>query len=253
MKMPNILILGVIVIYASIGLAEETANVDSPYPLRTWTSRTGSGIEAHFVKQEYAMVYLTKEDGGSVKIRLSELSSEDRAYVKEAKKSKPQAAATKVAKNDSVFAKLLDKNLVSVQGKKVESHEMTTNPEYYAFYFSASWCGPCRRFTPQLVDFYNKQKDLAEFCEVILVSADQNQKAMEQYMAGAKMPWPALSHDKAGSREVRQYAGGGIPCLVLVDKKGKVVSDSYIKGKYVGPGRVMHDLKALLAKEGKDS
>ena len=88
---------------------------------------------------------------------------------------------------------------------------------------------------------------------MILVSADQNQKAMEQYMAGAKMPWPALSHDKAGAREVRQYAGGGIPCLVLVDKEGKVVSDSYVKGQYVGPGRVMHDLETLYKKGSKDS
>ena len=76
---------------------------------------------------------------------------------------------------------------------------------------------------------------------------------MEQYMTAFKMPWSALSHNKARSREVVQYAGNGIPCLVLVDKDGKVISDSYVKGQYVGPGRVMHELKTLLANQGKDS
>ncbi|MDA0323836.1 MAG: thioredoxin-like domain-containing protein [Verrucomicrobia bacterium] len=249
----SIILCSALLLGANAVSAAEQAKPDPQYPARTWTSRSGSTIEARLVKQEYGTVYLAKEDGGSLKIRLADLSGEDRAYLREAKNNKARTPAARAAENDSIFAKLLEKHLVSVQGKKVKSYEMATNPDYYAFYFSASWCGPCRRFTPQLVDFYNKQKDLAKFCEVILVSADQNKQAMAQYMADAKMPWPALSHDKAGSREVVQYAGSGIPCLVLVDKEGKVVSDSYINGQYVGPGRVMHDLKTLLADQGKDS
>ena len=30
------------------------------------------------------------------------------------------------------------------------------NNKYIAIYFSAKWCGPCKQFTPKLVDFYNK-------------------------------------------------------------------------------------------------
>jgi nucleoredoxin len=253
MKNVRIILCSALLLGAIAVSAADQAKPDPQYPARAWTSRSGSTIEARFVKQAYGTVYLAKEDGGSLKIRLADLSSEDRTYLRAAKNGKARTTAALAAENDSIFAKLLDKHLVSVQGKKVKSYEMTTNPDYYAFYFSASWCGPCRRFTPQLVDFYNKQKALATFCEVILVSADQNKQAMEQYMTAFKMPWSALSHNKAGSREVVQYAGNGIPCLVLVDKDGKVVSDSYVKGQYVGPGRVMHELKTLLANQGKDS
>jgi thiol-disulfide isomerase/thioredoxin len=30
------------------------------------------------------------------------------------------------------------------------------NKKLIALYFSAHWCGPCRKFTPQLVEYYNK-------------------------------------------------------------------------------------------------
>ena len=42
---------------------------------------------------------------------------------------------------------------------------------------------------------------------------------------------------------------GGIPRLVLVDGEGRLVSDSYVDGKYVGPQHVLDDLTRL-AKAG---
>jgi len=45
--------------------------------------------------------------------------------------------------------------LVNNKGERVEYPLIREKP-YILFYWSASWCGPCRRFTPQLVDVYNK-------------------------------------------------------------------------------------------------
>jgi hypothetical protein len=50
-----------------------------------------------------------------------------------------------------------------------------------------------------------------------------------------------------GSDEITRYAGSGIPCLVLVDANGKVLSDSCRTGDYVGPITVLNDTTKLLA------
>jgi nucleoredoxin len=243
-------LLGCLAFVATIQ-AEEPAPVETPS--RTWTSVTGRTIDAHFRKESYGTVYLDKADGKTIMIRVAQLSRKDRDYIRARKGHRGSTTATRKTRNDSVFAGLFDKSLVSLKGKEVKTHKMTTNPDYYAFYFSASWCGPCHKFTPKLVEMYENSEGLAGLCEVVLVSSDRDKKSMEKYMKHANMPWPALAFAASRTRDVRKYAGPGIPCLVLVDKQGKVISDSYVDGRYTGPHRVLDDIKALFKKEGKKS
>lgn len=48
-------------------------------------------------------------------------------------------------------------------------------------YFSASWCPPCRSFTPKLVDAVKKLRERGENVEVIFVSSDRDEKSFEEY------------------------------------------------------------------------
>jgi len=116
--------------------------------------------------------------------------------------------------------------------------------KYTLFYFSAHWCPPCRKFTPELVKFYNRYKTDDNF-EIVFVSADRNEGAMREYFA--EMPWLAVRYDQVRDSGLAQrYAGPGIPCLVMVNADGEVVSDSYRNGQYVGPQRVLADLEGML-------
>lgn len=119
----------------------------------------------------------------------------------------------------------------------------------YGLYFSAHWCGPCRKFTPRLVEYYNKAEgDHPEF-EIIFVSSDKSADEMATYMQEAAMPWAAIEFTKlADVPSLRKYAGDGIPDLVIVDTTGKVLADSYVRGKYVGPERVLDDLNNIFAR-----
>ena len=125
--------------------------------------------------------------------------------------------------------------------------EAIAGKKLIALYFSANWCAPCRKFTPELIDFYNRAAPQHPEFEVLFVSYDRTAFAMQTYMRETKMPWPALDYAKIGGNEtIKKYSRSGIPCLVLIDAEGKVLSDSYAGTEYLGPQKVLADLNALL-------
>jgi len=177
----------------------------------------------------------------------------------EAPATQPAAAAARVTESaatpapvpeaPTVMSRRLQGKLVRLQGNSLQPHEADRlkGVKFYALYYSASWCGPCRQFTPRLVETYqNLRAEYPEF-EVVFVSADNSAGDMKDYMKGDRMVWPALKYDAIPTAgEIMQYCGDGIPCLVLVDEKGKVLSDTNRGGKYVGPQVVLQDTKTLL-------
>jgi nucleoredoxin len=148
------------------------------------------------------------------------------------------------------IAPTLKGDLVALKGKHVGSFDDASlaNTKYFAIYYSASWCGPCRKFTPELVKWYNEQKPKHSEFELIFVGHDFDEKAMDAYMTGDDMPWPALKFSKIKSnKSVTHYCGKGIPCLVFVDAEGKILADSYVDGQYVGPHHVLTEIDKTLA------
>lgn len=156
---------------------------------------------------------------------------------------------------DNVIYSTVEKKLVAVDGKRVKKLTDTTrvkDAEYFALYFSAHWCPPCRKFTPKLVAFYNEMKTKHDNFDIIFLSSDKTEKAMENYMLEAKMPWPAIDfRDVKKMKKLQKYAGNGIPNLVLIDAQGTVISASYEGNDYVGPTKVMNDMKKLLESDRK--
>jgi nucleoredoxin len=119
------------------------------------------------------------------------------------------------------------------------------NVRWFAFYFSAHWCGPCKKFTPQLVEYYNKMKVQYPQFEVVFVSRDRSLMAMKGYMEEMKMPWPAMQW-KVSDPDVEAVAGDSIPSLVVFDETGRAISVTHRNGQYVGPEAVLKDLTTVL-------
>lgn len=114
-------------------------------------------------------------------------------------------------------AKLL-KGVSEVSASSLESNLVL-------LYFSASWCPPCRQFTPLLVDFYNKVNAQHKAAEIILVSADRTQEDFQKYFE--KMPWLAVPFEEETIRAslAQKCQVTTIPNLSLMDSQGNPVKE----------------------------
>ena len=94
-------------------------------------------------------------------------------------KDGPDAIAD-VAKGNLVRVK--NGNLVALDESDLAQKKI------YGLYFSAHWCGPCRKFTPKLVEYYNKIVGEHPEFEIIFVSSDKSADAMPvDPMLGSKL------------------------------------------------------------------
>ena len=217
----------------------------------TWTNKAGQSAKLSLTrtldKDGEVAGEFKMENGKSVTLKASDL---DEASGKRlAAENEKRLAKEKPAVAASIFDKLLDGNLVKLQGKSLKKCDDATKPtKYYLFYYTASWCPPCHAFTPTLVSFYDemKAKHKTEF-ELVLITSDNDEAAMTEYAAEMKMAWPQLKLSKTSKFKSEVNHGiKGIPSLVLTDLEGKVLQGSYDNGTYLGPQVAMTKLEELL-------
>ncbi len=174
----------------------------------------------------------------------------DAAYQKEIARQRTTQSAPKLNGGSDAISQFLKGDLVQWHNGAVVHADDTAlaNKKLIAFYFSAHWCGPCRKFTPQLVDYYNRVAAQHPEFEIVFYSFDKSPFAFETYMREANMPWPAIDYAKVKGKEaIAKNAGEGIPSLVLVDSAGNVISSSHSGSQNLGPEKVLADLDAIFA------
>lgn len=177
----------------------------------------------------------------------------DALYQNQLAQKRLAAPVPQVATPNALYS-LLKGDLVHWKNGTVNrfDDESLEKKKLVALYFSAHWCPPCRKFTPQLVDYYNRVAPQHPEFEIIFVSNDRSQFGFETYLKETQMPWPAIDFQKVANKgAINKYAGSGIPDLVLLDASGKVVSDSYAGKEYLGPQKVLADLDQIFAGGGR--
>lgn len=194
---------------------------------RTWTRNDGKTADLDLVSVSGAAGAKSGEfkmrNGQSVTLAASVLSPADAKLLDEW-----TTAAAPVSATPSVFDEVLEGNLQILDGRSLKRYEMVAKPtKHYVFYYTASWCGPCQAYTPDLVKFYNKEKKDNNSFELVLITSDQEEDAMEEYAKEKKMPWPQLKFSKAKEFKSKfKHNVTGIPSVIVCDLEGTVVSRS---------------------------
>lgn len=132
-----------------------------------------------------------------------------------------------------------DFSLKSVDGKTVKLSDYKNKVVLIDFW--ATWCPPCRKGIPDLIDLQKKfKKDLV----VLGISLDTDTKEdVPAFVKNYGINYPVVYGDNSTAK---LYGGvSGIPTSFLVDKKGNIVD------KHVGlvPKEIfVNEIKSLLKK-----
>lgn len=94
--------------------------------------------------------------------------------------------------------------------------------KYVLIDFWASWCGPCRKESPQLVNIYNKYA--TKNFTILGVSLDSGKKLWAAAVAKDGLVWEQVSDLKFWNNDAAKlYKIAAVPAKFLIDPNGKII------------------------------
>jgi thiol-disulfide isomerase/thioredoxin/outer membrane lipoprotein-sorting protein len=107
-------------------------------------------------------------------------------------------------------------SLKTLDGERITLSELRGRPVMLAFW--ASWCGPCRRELPTIIELEQEYKDRGL---VVLGVNDEGKGPARKYAREAGLSFPTL--DDTSRKAHRGYRVRSIPTTFLIDADGKIV------------------------------
>lgn len=116
-----------------------------------------------------------------------------------------------------------DFELQTPEGKAVKLSDFVGKYKLVMVDFWASWCGPCRREMPNMVDLYKEYKNKG--FEIAGVSLDNDAEAWKDAVKKLNITWPQMSDLKGWKNEAAElYSVHSIPHTVLINQEGVIVA-----------------------------
>lgn len=148
----------------------------------------------------------------------------DRGHATATEPAAEPAAATP-AEPGPGFAALFGDDLLNDKGEAADVSEL--DGKTIALYFSASWCPPCRAFTPRLVDLAKKLQSDGKPFAIVLVGCDQDRQKALAYMSSHNMTGYLIPPEAASNRTLsKRYRVSGIPYLAILGPDGATIDPS---------------------------
>jgi peroxiredoxin len=141
--------------------------------------------------------------------------------VRETKLGKTIASVIEAIKKTEVGQIAPDFTMSDRDGKPVALSSL--RGKYIFLDFWASWCGPCRKENPNIVEAYSKFHS-PKF-DILGVSLDTKKDKWEEAIAKDKLTWNHVSDLKGWGNEAGKIYGiRSIPANLLLNKEGKILA-----------------------------
>lgn len=109
------------------------------------------------------------------------------------------------------------------EGKEIALSDYVGKNKLVLIDFWASWCGPCRKVMPELVELYKKYNKKG--FEIVGVSLDRDKESWVKGISELGLTWPQMSDLKFWDSELsKEYAVSTIPYTVLIGEDGKILA-----------------------------
>ncbi|HEU5140864.1 MAG TPA: TlpA disulfide reductase family protein [Bacillales bacterium] len=131
--------------------------------------------------------------------------------------------------------------LPSLDGKSYSFSEAKGKPIVLNFW--NSWCGPCKKETPELVKLYNQHKGQFRMIGINITANSDTVGAVKLFVQDYNMTYPVLL-DKKGKVSSR-YRVHSIPTTYLIDENGVIVAKFV---GYQGNGALTRKIEAFISK-----
>ncbi len=173
-----------------------------------------NAVGVHLLKSNY--YYLDVKELDPLVSQIPATYSNDATVIR-IKENVEKMKATAVGK------KFTDFEMQTPEGKTVKLSDYVGKGKTVLVDFWASWCGPCRREMPNLVEAYAKYKN--KNFEIVGVSLDQSADSWKEAIKKLNITWPQMSDLKYWNCEgAKLYAVSSIPHTVLIDGDGIILA-----------------------------